>query len=121
MSEVIPTSSFKKQFKKVKNNPRWKKIFNGNLPFSNKSSWDYVISFFLNDTELPGYFYEHKITLTKQVKKQIKQRLKNENIEVAGLDLHFDGHNGDHLLIYCRIPEEKLVYLLAIGTHSELF
>ena len=25
MSEVIPTSSFKKQFKKVKNNPRWKK------------------------------------------------------------------------------------------------
>ena len=33
MSEVIPTSSFKKQFKKVKNNPRWKKIFNGSLPF----------------------------------------------------------------------------------------
>ena len=60
MSEVIPTSSFKKQFKKVKNNPRWKKIFNGNLPFSNKSSWDYVISSFLNDTELPGYFYKFR-------------------------------------------------------------
>ena len=24
------------------------KIFNGSLPFSNKSSWDYVISYFLS-------------------------------------------------------------------------
>ena len=36
------------------------------------------------------------------------------------LDLtHFDGHNGDRLLVY--VPTGKTVFLAGIGTHSELF
>ncbi|WP_225419709.1 type II toxin-antitoxin system YafQ family toxin [Lapidilactobacillus wuchangensis] len=35
------------------------------------------------------------------------------------MELHFDGHIGDHLLIYGQADEA--VYLLAIGTHHNLF
>lgn len=55
--------------------------------------------------------------------KKIKRRLPEDllNIEIELMDLHFNGHNGDHLLIYLKIAETKIVYLIAIGTHSDLF
>jgi probable replication associated protein len=123
MSKVIPTSRFKKQYKKVKRNSHWNKAFNGKVPFEgdNRSPWDYVIDCFLNDEEIPEYFYEHPITLTKQQRQEIKNRFNDSlNLEIEGLDLHFDGHNGDHLLIYVR-TSKKIIYLTRIGTHSDIF
>lgn len=123
MSKVIPTNYFKKQRKKVKKNPRWHSIFHGAVPFpdDHRSPWEYVINCFLNDEPIPDYFYEHSITLTAQQKSQIKNRLGSlSQVEIKGLDLHFDGHNGDHLLLYIRTNQE-IVYLVGIGTHSDLF
>lgn len=123
MSKIIPTNHFKKQRKKVKKNPRWHSIFHGEVPFpdDHRSPWKYVISRFLNDEPIPDYFYEHSITLTAQQKSQIKNRLGSlSQVEIKGLDLHFDGHNGDHLLLYIRTNQE-IVYLVGIGTHSDLF
>lgn len=123
MSKVIPTNYFKKQRKKVKKNPRWHSIFHGEVPFpdDHRSPWEYVINCFLNDEPIPDYFYEHSITLTAQQKSQIKNRLVSlSQVEIKGLDLHFDGHNGYHLLLYIRTNQE-IVYLVGIGTHSDLF
>lgn len=122
MSDVLFTSVFKKHYKKVKKNPRWNPIFNKEVPFEDelhRSPWDYVMDCFYNDLQIPDYFYEHSITLTTKKVKEIKQRLRNKNLKIQGLDLHFDGHNGDHLMIYARTDKE--VYLVDIGTHSELF
>ena len=123
MSKVIPTNHFKKQRKKVKKNPRWHSIFHGEVPFpdDHRSPWEYVINCFLNDEPIPDYFYEHSVTLTAQQKSQIKNRLVSlSQVEIKGLDLHFDGHNGYHLLLYIRTNQE-IVYLVGIGTHSDLF
>ena len=123
MSKIITTNHFKKQRKKVKKNPRWHSIFHGEVPFPDyhRSPWEYVINCFLNDEPIPDYFYEHSITLTAQQKSQIKNRLGSlSQVEIKGLDLHFDGHNGDHLLLYIRTNQE-IVYLVGIGTHSDLF
>lgn len=76
---------------------------------------------FLNDDKIPEYFYEHPITLTVKQKKEIKNRLGSINkLEIKGLDLHFDGHNGDHLLLYVK-TNQNIIYLVGIGTHSDLF
>ena len=123
MSKGIPTNHFQKQRKTVKKNPRWHSIFHGEVPFpdDHRSPWEYVINCFLNDEPIPDYFYEHSITLTAQQKSQIKNRLGSlSQVEIKGLDLHFDGHNGDHLLLYIRTNQE-IVYLVGIGTHSDLF
>ena len=123
MSKIIPTNHFKKQRKKVKKNPRWHSIFHGEVPFpdDHRSPWEYVINCFLNDKPIPDYFYYLSITLTAQQKSQIKNRLGSlSQVEIKGLDLHFDGHNGDHLLLYIRTNQE-IVYLVGIGTHSDLF
>ena len=123
MSKVIPTGRFKKQRKKVIKNPRWHSIFYGEVPFENdhRSPWKYVIECFLNDQEIPEYFYEHPITLTKQQRQEVKKRLGNlAGLKIRGLDLHFDGHNGDHLLLYIR-TNKGAIYLTGIGTHSDLF
>ena len=91
------------------------------MPDDHRSPWEYVINCFLNDEPIPDYFYEHSITLTAQQKSQIKNRLGSLNqVEIKGLDLHFDGHNGDHLLLYIR-TNQGIVYLVGIGTHSDLF
>jgi mRNA-degrading endonuclease YafQ of YafQ-DinJ toxin-antitoxin module len=55
----------------------------------------------------------------KDLKKQIKRQLNDANMTIIILELHFDGHNGDHLLVY--VPTDKTVFLAGIGTHSELF
>ena len=114
MSKVVPTNKFKKQRKKVKKDARWNRIFNGKVPFE-------------NDEPIDEYFYEHPITLTTREKSEIKRRLYlDANVvyqgikEINALDLHFDGHNGDHLLLYVR-TSYHIIYLIGIGTHSELF
>lgn len=123
MSKVIPTTRFKKHYKKVKKNSRWKNIFSGKVPFKddNRSPWKFVMDCFFNDEKIPDYFYEHPITLTKQQAQEIKKKLGSlKNIKIRGLDLHFDGHNGDHLLLYVK-TNKNIIYLIDIGTHSDLF
>lgn len=110
-------------YKKVKKNPRWQPILNGRVPFEHdeRSPWDYVVDHFLQDLPLPDYFYEHPITLSNQQKKELKKRLSNiDNLKITGLDLHFDGHNGDHLLLYAK-TNQQIIYLVGIGSHSDLF
>ena len=112
MSEIKFTNTFKKQYKKVKKNPRWKPIFLGTTPFkeNNCSPWDYVMNCFLKDLPVPKYFYEHSITLPKSKIKEIKQRVGNTcGVKIEALDLHFDGHNGDHLLIYAK-TNQQIIY-----------
>ncbi|GEM_PF-1783708 len=123
MSKIIPTNRFKKQYKKIKKNPRWRKIFQDTVVFdkNHRSAWRYVMDCFINDQPIPEYFYEHPITLTSQQKQLIKNRLGDlSEIDIRGLDLHFDGHNGDHLLLYVR-TNRSIIYLIGIGTHSDLF
>lgn len=45
---------------------------------------------------------------------------KLNKLKIKGLDLHFDGHNGDHLLLFIR-TNQNIIYLTGRGTHSELF
>ena len=58
MSKVFPTSRFKKQYKKVKKDPRWNSIFNGKVPFTddNRSAWEYIMDCFINNKKIPKYF-----------------------------------------------------------------
>lgn len=122
MSDVVFTTGFKRSYKKVRKNPRWNRIFNQEVPFQDekhRSPWDYVLDCFYADLPIPKYFYEHSITLSQRQVKQIKKRLNNKNIKILGLDLHFDGHNGDHVLIYAKT--RQLIYLVNIGSHSDLF
>lgn len=54
-------------------------------------------------------------------RKNSKKRLSNsDNLKITGLDLHFDGHNGDHLLLYAK-TNQQIIYLVGIGSHSDLF
>lgn len=55
----------------------------------------------------------------KQIQ-QIKQRLGENQVNVQEMDHNFDGHSGDHLLVYAR-TDAGLVYFIGIGSHSELF
>lgn len=122
MSKIAVTSRFKKEYKAVRKNARWRPIFQKEVSFADakhRSTWDYVLDCFYQDRPLPAYFDEHSITLPRKKAKQIKKRSKDHVVTVRGLDLHFDGHNGGHLLIYARVG--STVYLLNIGCHSELF
>lgn len=123
MSELKPIVAFKKMYKKVKKNPRWQPIFftMGMDKFPLNMMNDYVVDHFLQDLPLPDYFYEHLIILSNQQKKELKKRLGNiDNLKITGLDLHFDGHNGDHLLLYAK-TNQQIIYLVGIGSHSDLF
>lgn len=73
------------------------------------------------DKTISSYFYEHPLVLSKRQKQSIKKRLGNLSVvKITGLDLHFDGHNGNHLLLYVR-TDEQIIFLIGIGTHSDLF
>ncbi|GEO58288.1 hypothetical protein LBO01_14170 [Companilactobacillus paralimentarius] len=73
----------------------------------------------INAVKIPKYYYVHPITLSNSQVQSLKNRAGIHGINIQVLELHFDGHNGDHLLVYSEIGEE--VYLVAIGTHSDLF
>ncbi len=121
MSKLIPTTQFKRQYKAVKKKPRWRPIFTGKFPFDPKSRspWDYIINCFLTDQRIPDYFYAHPLNLPKKVSQQLRHRVPGHDVQFKVLELHFDGHNGDHLLVYTKVLDQ--VYLVAIGTHSDLF
>ena len=53
------------------------------------------------------------------IKKQVKKQLSDKRATVIILVFHFDGHSVDHLLVYA--PTQETVFLIGIGTHSELF
>jgi len=118
---LIYASQFKTQFKHVRKDPRWQPIFHGTVPFDEqkRSPWDYVIDCFMQRQPLPDYFYAHPLHVSKTLAKQIKQHLSLKHISIQILELHFDGHNGNHLLVY--YDDDSLTYLVAIGTHSSLF
>lgn len=120
---LVPTTKFKKHYKKAKLNNRWQSIFNKSSHYEGTelSSWDFVIHCLIEGLEIPKYFYPHPLVPSVQLKRQINTAVGTEHVKVKVLDLHFDGHGGDHLLVYCPIDSAKTVVLIDIGTHSELF
>lgn len=91
------------------------------MPFDtqHRSPWDYIINSFIKQKAIPEYFYPHLITPSKKIIQQLKRRVSFSNINIKVIELHFDGHNGNHLLIYSDVAD--YIYLLAIGTHNDLF
>jgi len=120
---LFPTSQFKKHFKKVRRNSRWQAIFNKPSRYEGTSlpPWDFIRDCLLFNTPIPEYFYPHPITPSKKLMQQIKLAVNGRQVEIRVIDLHFDGHNGDHLLVYCLVRETQMVVLIDIGTHSDLF
>lgn len=117
------TKAFKKQFKKRTQDPKWRSVFKGSLPQElgdqKRSPWEFIIQCLIEDRTIPDYFYPHALEGLKGLQKQIKRQLNDAKMTVIILELHFDGHNGDHLLVY--VPTDKIVFLAGIGTHGELF
>lgn len=116
------TKNFKRQYKKIRRDPRWRPIFEGHVPFDSqgRSPWAYIRDSFVDRQQLPEYFYVHPLRITKALQQQIKQRVGvNEQLTIRVLELHFDGHNGDHLLVYYDNADSTTY--IAIGTHSDLF
>ena len=123
MSDIKTTASFKRQYKRVRKDKSWRIVFNGTVPLKDakgRSPWQYIVDCFINDKKIPKYFYPHNIILSTKQIQQIKQRLGKTHVNVQGMDLHFDGHSGDHLLVYAR-TDAGLVYFIGIGSHSQLF
>lgn len=121
MSRLTPTTQFRRQYKHVRKDPRRRPIFEGRVPFEDeeRSPWDYIMDCFLKDNPIPEYFYVHQLTLPRKVVQQLKKRAPQVNVKFKVVELHFDGHNGDHLLVYA--PALDNVYLVAIGRHTDLF
>lgn len=122
-NQLFPTSNFKKHFKKVKRDSRWRPIFAKPSQYSGTSlpPWEFIRDCLITGEPIPDYFYAHPLTIPKKLQQQIKAAVNHQSIEIKVLDLHFDGHNGDHLLVYCVVSEAQTVVLIDIGTHSDLF
>ena len=105
----------------MKKNPRWRPIFTGKVSFdtNSRSPWDYIINCFLTDQRIPEYFYAHLLTLPKKVSQQLKRQGLGHNLQFKVLELQFDCYNNEHLLVYTKVLDQ--VYLVAVGTHSDLF
>lgn len=117
--QVIATHRFKKHFKKVSKNPRWQTIFNEGAT-SFQSPWEFVIQCFITGEKIPAYYYVHEIVISKEILQGLRRQYPQGHLTTRVLELHLDGHNGDHLLMYVRVESEKIVCLLDIGTHSDL-
>lgn len=118
--EIKITKQFKKQYKSVKKNPKWKNIFtSGTMADKNMSPFEYIIECLINDRQIPKYYYVHQLKLNSKIIKDLQKRSGDSHIKISVLELHFDGHNGDHLLVYSEIKTS--VFLIAIGTHDDLF
>lgn len=111
-------SQFKKDIKKVRKNSKRNKVFNKPLHFSDLSPWEYIIRKFIDDEPIPDYFYAHPITLSRKDIQNIRSAI-GKDMDIKAMDLHFDGRTGDCLLLYAT--NKEYVYLLRIGSHSELF
>ena len=88
-----------------------KESFKPRLIIQKRSPWKYIIQRLIEDKTIPDYFYPHALEGLKDLKKQIKRQLNDANMTIIILELHFDGHNGDHLLVY--VPTDKTVCLLS--------
>ncbi|WP_262316581.1 type II toxin-antitoxin system YafQ family toxin [Lacticaseibacillus parakribbianus] len=121
-NELFPTRSFRKNFRRVKQDPRWRAIFSKPSRYEGTTlpPWEFIRNCLLNNVPIPSYFYPHPITPPKRLVQQIKAAVGHSG-EVRVIDLHFDGHNGDHLLVYCDVPDRHAVVLINIGTHADLF
>lgn len=121
--EIKPTKKFSRQIKKRKRDSRWDPIFKGNLPSKidgqKRSPWKFINDTLAADNKIPDYFYSHSLKgYNKKIKKNLK-KLDGQSYDIDVKELHFDGYNGDHLLIYTIVKD--YIYLLQIGTHSELY
>lgn len=121
--DIKYTKNFKKRFKKKQHDPEWRVVFKKSLPQSldtqERSPWEFIIHCLIENKKIPEYFYPHSLEGLKDLKKQIKHQLNDSKMTVVILELHFDGHSGDRLLVYVSTKEK--VFLVGIGTHSELF
>jgi len=120
---IHPTRKFKQQFKNAQQTPRWNRVFHGTTPLAgeSRSAWDVVTSCLLTGTPIPSYFYPHRLRGKQQLTKQINSLLSKQHVSVSIMECHFDGKNGDHLLIYAISSETNQVFLISIGTHAGLF
>ncbi|MCX8723889.1 type II toxin-antitoxin system YafQ family toxin [Lactobacillus sp. B4005] len=123
MKAIKYTKVFKKQLKKRRQDSKWHSVFNGTLPYEldkqERSPWEFIIRCLIEDHKIPDYFHPHALEGLNNIKKKIKKQLNDAQATIIVLELHFDGHSGDHLLVY--VPTQKTVFLAGIGTHSELF
>ena len=82
MAKVIKyTKAFKKQFKKRRQDPKWRSIFKSSLPQEfddqKRSPWKYIIQCLIEDKTVPDYFYPHAlegVTMEKQETTRKKKR-----------------------------------------------
>ncbi len=82
MARVIKyTKAFKKQFKKRRQDPKWRSIFKSSLPQEfddqKRSPWKYIIQCLIEDKTIPDYFYPHAlegVTMEKQETTRKKKR-----------------------------------------------
>lgn len=66
MARVIKyTKALKKQFKKRRQDPKWRSIFKSSLPQElddqKRSPWKYIIQYLIEDKTIPDYFYPHTL------------------------------------------------------------
>ncbi|KRL20327.1 hypothetical protein [Lentilactobacillus kisonensis] len=106
------TKQFKKQFRKRKQDPKWYPIFHNPLPEAidprGRTPWEFIIACLINDDPIPDYFYVHALEGLSDLKHQIKRQLNNPQLTIIILELHFDSHSGDHLLVF--VPTEEIVF-----------
>ena len=82
MARVIKyTKTFKKQFKKRRQDPKWRSIFKSSLPQElddqKRNPWKYIIQCLIEDKTIPDYFYPHAlegVTMEKQETTRKKKR-----------------------------------------------
>lgn len=123
MNEIAFTSEFKRQYKKVSRGAQWRKVFNRTLPkeidAEERTPWEYIKNCFTNNEPIDDYFYPHRIETDKHAAKLLKNVEAQTGLKDLKVSwLHFDGHNGNHLLEYVVTP--SLIYLSRIGTHNDL-
>ena len=82
MARVIKyTKAFKKQFKKRRQDPKWRSIFKSSLPQElddqKRNPWKYIIQCLIENKTIPDYFYPHTlegVTMEKQETIRKKKR-----------------------------------------------
>ncbi|RMC50933.1 replication associated protein [Lactobacillus sp. ESL0228] len=104
--------------------PNWnnvfKKHFSEGIDSERSPAWKYIVDQLIEGKRIPSYFKPHLLHAKLKLIKQIKKGLGNPaGTPIKIIDIHLNGQTGNHLLIYSQ--SKTVVYLVAIGTHSELF
>lgn len=81
LSKIKYTKAFKKQFKKRRQDPKWRSIFKSSLPQEfddqKRSPWKHIIQCLIEDKTIPDYFYPHTlegVTMENQETTRKKKR-----------------------------------------------